>query len=277
MHSVKIMIFLAAWKRYKITEICFKGIKRLMSYDKKRFDISALCVGSEPQVQKLCKKHGIKYTYFPNSPLGAKKNHGIREALKQKWDYMLEIGSDDLLRNEILDIYYGMFISQEPYFGINNVCYINSSSLQVKGYKSKTVFGAGRVIRRDLIENCTVIDVRARDTFISNGSSMNRGQTAELESYRYHDYGSLVEALGKPRVALWNNDINRALDGHSDMRLAKYGWKHKMLNVDEPLICDIKSEVNIGPWSDKIGNYNIEFDWITENFPECLALAKEIN
>src|SRR6478752_4031551 len=100
MQRHRLLVFLAVWKRPEITEICFMGIDRLRKTG--LFPIEAFAVISEESMIPLCEKYNIDYCFYKNEPLGEKKNFGLTEAYKKEWDYLVEIGSDDLLKNEYL-------------------------------------------------------------------------------------------------------------------------------------------------------------------------------
>ena len=104
------------WKRPEITEICFSGLDRIRQY---RDNIEVLCIISEDEYKKKCKAHYIEWTFFENR-LGAKKNHGLKKALEKDWDYLIELNSDDIIKNELLDIYDSYFGKWE-FFGLRNL------------------------------------------------------------------------------------------------------------------------------------------------------------
>lgn len=151
---VKLLVFLAVWKRPEITEICFMGLNRLRKIS--GFDINVLAVISEKSMVPLCEKYSVNWVMHENKPLGRKKNFGLKHALKFDWEYLIEIGSDDLLKNEVLDLY-------KPYFGKNsiigllNLCFINSETLECKHYNARSGFGLGRAIHRRVIEKMGVL------------------------------------------------------------------------------------------------------------------------
>ncbi len=119
---MKLLFFLAAWKRPAITEICFMGINRLKRSG--LYHIDSLVVISEQSMVPLCKKHGIDYVFYKNEPLGEKKNFGLTQAFKKSWDYLIELGSDDLLKNELFEI-YRPYLGNRELLGICNFAYIN--------------------------------------------------------------------------------------------------------------------------------------------------------
>lgn len=164
---MKLLIFLAVWKRPEITEICFMGIQRLQKVP--GFQISAFAVISEVEMIPLCERYGVEWCMAANHPLGAKKNYGVKEALRKDFEYLIEIGSDDLLKDEILQAYKW----DAPVLGLMDFALINTH----KGYCKKVTssipkFGAGRAIKRFVIESMKLWDdnkIRGMD----NNSSIN--------------------------------------------------------------------------------------------------------
>lgn len=144
----KILIYLAVWKRPLITELCFRGIKRLQSHPD--FNIEALAVISEDEMIPLCEKYGIHWVMYKNDPLGEKKNFGLQKAKEFDFDYLMEIGSDDLVLNELLDDYKNHI--GKDFFGISDAAYINSETTECRRLISKSTYGAGRMISRKALE-----------------------------------------------------------------------------------------------------------------------------
>src|SRR5688572_16188481 len=100
---MRLLLFLAVWGRPKITEICFMGIKRLQKVP--GFRVEAFAVISEESMIPLCDKYAIEWCMHDNLPLGKKKNYGLSQAMKKDFDYLIEIGSDDILKDEFLSLY----------------------------------------------------------------------------------------------------------------------------------------------------------------------------
>lgn len=246
-----LLIFLAAWKRQAITEICFMGIKRL----KNRFPIEAMCVISEEDKIPLCEKYGIKWTFYKNEPLGEKKNHGLNEAMKLKWDYLLEIGSDDLVKDELIELYSEHFGKCE-YFGTKDAVIIDSKTGTCRRLKSDTTYGLGRCISKRVIEqNCYGVDILAKEGIMQRGRTTAKGNRGFFKVNVAKELETLgrCEIIGTPRYRLWKDDINRGLDNNSDFFLMTQGIGHKAIQTNKPLCIDIKGDDNIWPFSDKIG------------------------
>jgi hypothetical protein len=103
MQNIKLLFFLAVWKRPEITEICFMGLNRMKRSGLMPMEFFAVI--SEQTMIPLCEKYGVEWCMHENLPLGAKKNYGLSQAMKKDFDYLVEIGSDDLLKNEFLSLY----------------------------------------------------------------------------------------------------------------------------------------------------------------------------
>lgn len=114
-----------------------------------RDNVGVLAVISENSLKSLCKRYDVPYTFFENLPLGRKKNHGLKEALKQDWDYLMEMNSDDLVKNDLLDVYDKV---KYDYVGLKNFCFIDSKTLECRQVVSNTIFGIARRYSRRLIE-----------------------------------------------------------------------------------------------------------------------------
>lgn len=149
--KINLLVFVAVWKRPDITELCFMGIDRIKKHP--MYNIEALAVISEKEMIPLCNKYNIKWVMTENTPLGKKKNFGLKQASAYQFDYLLEIGSDDLITDELLDQYLEYF-DQYEFFGISDICYVESSNLECRRLTTNTTtYGAGRIISRKVLES----------------------------------------------------------------------------------------------------------------------------
>lgn len=148
--KIKLLIYLALWKRQQITELCFKGIQRLKQHPD--FDIQVLAVASEPEMLPLCEKYGILVVTHSNLPLGKKKNFGLKAAASFDFDYLMEIGSDTLVLNELLDEYKKNFIGVHHFFGIGDAAFICSETQACRRIGGASTYGGGRMISRHALE-----------------------------------------------------------------------------------------------------------------------------
>lgn len=148
--KIKLLIYLALWKRPQITELCFKGINRLRQHPD--FEIQVLAVASEPEMLTLCEKYNVLVVTHSNEPLGKKKNFGLQAARGLQFDYMMEIGSDTLVLNELLDEYKNNLIGLHHFFGIGDCAFICSETQACRRVGGASTYGGGRMISRAALE-----------------------------------------------------------------------------------------------------------------------------
>lgn len=250
---MSILVFLAAWKRPEITEICFMGISRLRKNS--RLSIEALVVISEDSMIPLCDKYDIKWTFYKNDPLGEKKNHGLNEAMKLDWDYLIEIGSDDLIKDELIEKYIP-FMGKYEMFGTKDSVIIDSATGMCRRLQSDTPYGLGRCISRKVIEkHCLGYDVLANEGMMIMGRTVAKGQIGFFTKNQANEAVKLGRAtiVSEVRHKLWPDNINKGLDNGSNYFLLKMGIGYKTIETKTPLTIDIKSKVNIWPFSESIG------------------------
>lgn len=250
---MQILIYLALWKRPEITEICFLGLNRLRKNS--RFPIKIFTVISEESFIPLCEKYDVHYTFYKNEPLGEKKNHGLNEAMKLRWDYLIEIGSDDIIKDELIELYADYFGKYEM-FGTKDSVIIDSASGKVRRLQSDTPYGLGRCISRDTIENhCFGYDCRAKVGIMAQGRTVAEGNIGFFKPSQAKELEGLgrVEILNGPRYKLWRDDINKGLDNSSNYFLLTVGVGYKTVPTEKPLTIDIKGKDNIWPFSESLG------------------------
>jgi len=178
--KIKLKLFLAVWKRPEITELCFLGIQRLKTHPS--FDISAFAVISEVEMIPLCEKYDIDWIITENLPLGRKKNFGLRQLAHYDFDFMMEIGSDDLVTNNLLTQYLPYF-EKYDFFGISDAAYIESENGECRRLISdKSTYGAGRVISKDLLEKMEYqIWASGLNRGLDNNSVLNIKQKTDVD------------------------------------------------------------------------------------------------
>lgn len=251
---MKLLVFLAVWRRPEITEICFMGINRLRASG--LFKIDTMAVISEESMIPLCEKYDIDYTFYKNQPLGEKKNAGLNAAMLKSWDYLIEIGSDDLLKTEILECYRPMFERGEEFFGIKDFLFLNSENGDCRRLKSDTVYGAGRCISRKLIERlCYGVDVIAKEGIMSRGRTTAKGQKGffTVDTAKELEKLDRVEIVGQPRYKLWKDELSRGLDNSSTYFLHSQFVPHRKVETEKALGIDIKSSENIWGFTPDLG------------------------
>lgn len=251
---MKILVYLAVWQRPEITEICFMGLSRLRKNS--RLPIECFAVISEESMIGLCEEYDIKWTFYKNEPLGEKKNHGLTEAMKLDFDYLIETGSDDLIKDELIELYRPLMNKGVPMFGTKDNVHLNSETGASYRLISDTPYGNGRCISKKVLEQfCHGVDVVAKEPIFAPGRSVNIGKTGffRVEVAKELEGLNRVEIIGQPRYRLWKDSIERGLDNNSNFFLMTQGVDHITVATNKPLTIDIKSQVNLWPFNPKLG------------------------
>lgn len=197
--KTKLLIYLAVWRRPEITELCFMGINRLKKHS--AYDIQSLAVISERPMVALCEKYGIKWVMAENQPLGRKKNAGLKSAQAYDFDYLMEIGSDDLITLDLLTQYLD-YVGVVDFFGISDAAYIESSS----GYcrrltTSSSTYGAGRMISRKVLD---AMDWKLWDDGLNRGLDNNSVRNIAAKGFKFYK----VPPMQEPGVIDVKSDEN---------------------------------------------------------------------
>jgi len=148
--KINLMVYFAVWRRPEITELCLMGIERMRSHP--AYSIQAFAVISEPEMIPLMNQYDIKWVMHENMPLGKKKNYGLKALNHFDFDYLMEIGSDDLVTDYLLNQYLEYF-GKYDFFGISDCLYIESETGECRRQLTNaSTYGAGRVISRKVLE-----------------------------------------------------------------------------------------------------------------------------
>lgn len=99
---MRLGILTAVWGRYEVFDIFKKGIERIKEHTD--IEIEVVAVGSEGKKSaNACREY--HYVPFKNKPLSNKWNAGMLKMKELNVDYVLCLGSDDLICNNLIDKY----------------------------------------------------------------------------------------------------------------------------------------------------------------------------
>ena len=150
---VRIITFTPVYKRREILEIMLKGVQRLCAHDPARFDITPFFIVSDPADRDIIDRYGYASIEHPNHPLGKKKNAGLRHVMQVcDFDYLLELGSDDLLTSDYLDFFEPHMRQGVAAANIGTAYFIDIASLKVAYWETQRIIGAGRILSREAIQ-----------------------------------------------------------------------------------------------------------------------------
>jgi len=238
----KIIIIIPCWERANVFKVVSNQLELFCAENAAKIETVVLYVLSHEDAElkkhlQVIKKANYpnEIIYAPNKWLGQKLNEGVKWAVKQGCDYVMNMGSDDLIHPSIIDLYMPLIKKKNPLFGLNELYFwdISGSALHFSYYNNPHIVGAGRMIHLNTIKNV-----------INNTGSL-------------YDY-----------------NINRCLDGNSASRMIKCGFNQLTVNPGKFLmIVDIKSEVNINSFnaikvsSNRSGVTNIDGELLENIYP----------
>ncbi len=137
--KIRLAIVTSIWKRHDIFELFAKGVKNLIEKCD-QFEISVVVSGSEwikshDLVRVL---HEFQYIEIPNEPLAAKVNATTYACKDLNVDYVLCVGSDDIISPELLNEYAIHMRNGIDFIGVTD-CYfydtVSKKSLYWGGYR----------------------------------------------------------------------------------------------------------------------------------------------
>ena len=144
---MRIRILIPVWQRKEVTRFCFERIP------KTEHQIDVTVVLSEQSYIPICEEFGFDWVFAENDPLGEKINTGLKHCLKFDFDYLMMMNSDGVIKGKLFDYYKPFFESNEAYFGVNDVTYVNFETKEaVNIHYEFSVLGTGKMLRRDVLE-----------------------------------------------------------------------------------------------------------------------------
>jgi hypothetical protein len=224
-----ILMLVPLWRRPEIVALFIRNIERTIP-DYIQLMPMFILSPEDPDYVRLRKlTEGYRVCAASNNPLGTKKNNGLLEALQYEWDYLMDMGSDDIYTRTLWDLYEDYFLTGSKYFGIKNMYVldiIENRALFVEGYHLNhfdqvTAIGPGRCVRRDIVEQC---------------------------------------------FPLWP-DKPFGMDGGSDEKIVRAGYYcHLIDNGRTPTVLDVKSYCNLNPFMFMDEGEEVDASWVREQF-----------
>lgn len=205
------LFLIPIWKRPEITEICLRNLQY--------FEQGILAIVSRTDDAELCYRLNVPYCWYPNDYLGAKWNHGLSVAKSKDWDYIVTLGSDDIVKASLFDFYK----SEEDILITDKIHFIEMATGKAT-LTTRCRVGAGRRISRKVIEACnyklwTPEKNRSLD-MDSNGAIMKAGFPC-------------IEKRTDPHIVGLKSDVNIWTYQHLEMRGLNVRQEETLIGVPE--------------------------------------------
>jgi len=241
---MRVAILTAFWHRPRISMLYWRGIDRLTACARSlRVDLTTVAVVSpdDPENERLARAYATLVARAPNQPLADKWNTASLAAQRLAPDYVLILGSDDLVSDALFRSQVEAMRRGVPHSGLTDFYLYNAATHRAaywpgypQGHKRRgRSIGVGRFYARSVLE--------------------------QLE------------------WALWpGSDRTTGMDGLSDDRLVAHGVPlHAQSSADwGGVALDVKSEQNV--WAfDRFAKRPADAVLLRALFPELATLQAE--
>ena len=229
---MKILLFIPVFRRPEILRMFVTHMERALPAYAELLPYFVISSKDDQFITQI-KQVISGYDYFDtdNQPHGRKRNRALENALNFDWDYMMEMGSDDIWTPQLWRIYHPYLTTGNPYFGLKNIYFYNSitdraafvEDFHLNHFDQVSAIGPGRCTRRDVVEQC---------------------------------------------IPLWPDAAPFGLDNHSNEKVLRAGFPETVINAGgTPLICDVKGGTCLTPWEDiDERGVHIEAEWLKSVF-----------
>jgi hypothetical protein len=188
--KIKLAIVASVWKRPEVFEMFLKGIC-FLSEKCPQFEFNLIVSGSFQDEgfdfnnrvfeQMIKKRDGYKYIEIPNEPLAAKVNASTYACKNLGVDYVLCLGSDDIMTPELLNEYAIHMRNGVDFIGVTDFYFydtVSGKSLYWGGYteayrKGHTA-GAARAISARLMNQWDWMPWENKDSLILDKSMQDK-------------------------------------------------------------------------------------------------------
>lgn len=159
--KIKLVFLTCTYKRPEITEKIIKIWQHVQSLTSEYFDFTNIVIDSgESNFEVFKKNDKFKYFNYKNYPLSNKWNYGASLLKEIDFDYVIILGSDDFLDENLLISYHKKMIQNYEFIGIKDLYFydkIKDNLFYWPGYgknsgRENETIGAGRCLSKSLIE-----------------------------------------------------------------------------------------------------------------------------
>lgn len=161
---LKLAIITAVWKRPEVFKMFAQGIHALApTFERLNVDCQVMIAGSEGSLSKnMVLEQGPPFNTYSeteNQPLAQKVNLPLRAARTWGADYVLCVGSDDIISPELMELYIGAMRKNADFIGVTDFYFydtLTKTAAYWGGYREPfrkgVTCGAGRVISKRLLD-----------------------------------------------------------------------------------------------------------------------------
>lgn len=214
MKKPHILVLTCMYSRPVISRAWCVQMNRLKKKYKDIFNITVVAGVSEDLSAQICAEEGVQFNWFDNFPLSNKWNLALDFAIYNNpdYDYLLILGDDDFIHDNLLLEYIPFIENRIAHFGIQST-YLYGAEVGRAiyfRYDDNRLMGAGRMVSKGLVDQI-------------------RGDHPE------------------PEVGLWQSGLNRGLDRSLENRCAVFAIAMPVV-TKEVYLTDVKTKQNLWPF-----------------------------
>lgn len=214
---MKIAIVTGVWQRPQIFELFAKGVHELEKIE--GIELLTIVAGSEGELSKnMVEKHSFHYIEIPNQPLATKMNATILKAKEFNVNYVLCLGSDDIIHPDLMLKYIEQMEKGVDFIGVLDFYFLETTTkkcLYWGGYRDSRrknhTCGAGRILSKNLLNKWNWTVWKNKHSHILDSSMQEKlsvtPHTSCIFSLKDFDlYGlDLKSETNMTKFALWDN------------------------------------------------------------------------
>lgn len=246
---MKAIMYVALYERQELAERVVNGWNVLMKAGKKHgitLDFHFIYT-NKGDLKAFTDKLKADFTcnQYKNRPLGEKFNSGLKDVIYGEYNYFMQSGTDDIIHPAFWDYAEPYLLQYREGIGCKNLLIENFATGERKKAMFREVFGAGRMIRMDLIRDAAeCYECIAK---VSNTGGLKRGKKTIVARRKMKP--QLHEDC-KEVLQLWDNERNSGLDWNSECNLMKRAkiFRIDAVDGDDFLVVDLKTKDNIHKW-----------------------------
>ena len=247
----KLHIMACVHKRQAETKMFVKHFNYLAENAQKELGLTLVC-STDKDYKYLVEELGVSESCVfkhVNKPLSRKHNLMLEQAMREDWDGLIHLGSDDLVSLAYLKAVENLNLVEPRFYALTDIYFTELKSGKNKRFKSNKI-GAGRVFSRRLIEReCRAVKVVFNRPYYAH----QRGEEAyipfALKEKIVHERRAAEEIDGVDgKYILWFAKKDNGLDNESNRVLLEAGYEPVPLNFKAPQLIDVKGPDSLTSW-----------------------------
>jgi hypothetical protein len=215
--KLTVAIVSAVWKRPEVFELFAQGIKHLQKNS--NIDLPVFIAGSEGEKSKrMVRRHGFNYIEIKNDPLASKVNAPVQLAKTINPDYVLCLGSDDIISPGLMKEYEKEMRKGFDFIGVTDFYFydtVTKKSSYWGGYRDPRrvghTCGAGRLISKRLLDLWNWTPWETKDSKVLDNSMQTKLKNTphSISTFSIKDRGvfglDIKSSTNMTPFDLWDN------------------------------------------------------------------------